>query len=77
MIFDFLLSDLLQSCMTACKIDLWKMKGFNMVHMRGAELVQTKESVPIVNNITSYKLTQDQPLNGCTQNSQREMYVIL
>lgn len=53
------------------------MKGFNMVHMRGAELVQTKESVPIVNNITSYKLTQDQPLNGCSQTSQREMYVIL
>lgn len=48
-----------------------------MVHMRGAELVETNKSVPVVNNITSYKLTQDQPLNGCTQTSQREMYVIL
>ena len=53
------------------------MKGFNMVHIRGAELVETIKSVPVVNNTTSYKLTQDQPVNGCTQTSQREMYVIL
>ena len=44
-----------------------------MGHLRGVGLVETNERVPVVNDITSYKLTQDQPLYGCTKTSQREV----
>lgn len=41
--------------------------------VKGVGPVETREC-PVVNNITSYKLTQvsDQPLHGCPQTSQRE-----